>query len=309
MSSAVKPMLAATWGEDVEKLAFPAWGSPKLDGIRALIVNGAVQARSGDLIRHPLVQQMFGRPELEGLDGELAIGPTNAHNLMQVTQKVCGKSATIDPATLTYNVFDCHDIGTLPYTRRLESAMKRIQALPKTSLTTNVQLVPHKLLRSAEEWAAAEAAWLDEGFEGMMINLPDAPYKYGGRCGKKQPWLIKVKRFVDDEGIVLELLEQQHNANEQQRDELGHAYRSTSKAGMVGAKTLGKMRVRCTTGKFAGVVFDLGAGAMDHAMRQKIWDNPKLALEKQVTFKHFDQVGAKDAPRFPIWKSFRAPGT
>lgn len=304
MSSAIKPMLAATWGEDVHEVKFPILLSPKVDGIRALIKNGVVQARSGDPIKHPLVQKMFGLPELEGLDGELAIGPLTARDLMQRTGAVNGFKVRIDPDLLTFNVFDKYDCPK-KYGNRLIEAIGQVEA----AALKGVSVLPHKLARSKEDFEAAEESYVDAGFEGMMANVIDAPYKFGGRCGKTQPWLVKIKRFTDDEALVLGLIEQQHNANEQLRDELGHAYRSTSKAGMVGAKTLGAMRVRVLTGVFKGVEFELGAGAMDHKLRKAVWNDPLRAMGKHVTFKHFAVVGAKSAPRFPTWKAFRTPGT
>lgn len=301
---AVKPMLAATYGEDVLELRYPVLVSPKIDGIRGLIVNGVVQARSGDPIKHPLVQEMFGRAELNGLDGELAIGPINARDLMQRTQAVNGKTREIDPDELTFNVFDIHDMEG-PYVARLLEVIHRLKGIQ----LPGVHFVVHRLARHEQRFQESEQEWVEAGFEGLMVNVPGAPYKHGGRCGKKEPWLIKVKRFVDDECVVLGLIEQQHNANELQRDELGRAYRSTAKAGMVGAGTLGKMNVRALTGMFSGVEFELGCGTMNHATRKQIYDNPSLALGKQVTFKHFHAAGTKDKPRFPIFKSFREPGT
>jgi DNA ligase-1 len=60
-----KPMLASP--ADMSKLRFPLWLSPKLDGIRALVINGVVMSRSLKPIPNQHVQSLFGH--LEGYDG------------------------------------------------------------------------------------------------------------------------------------------------------------------------------------------------------------------------------------------------
>ena len=72
----MKPMLAAK--TDGKGLSYPLLASPKLDEVRALIINGVVMSRSFKPIPNAHVQELFGRPEYNGLDGELIVGsPTD----------------------------------------------------------------------------------------------------------------------------------------------------------------------------------------------------------------------------------------
>jgi hypothetical protein len=59
--------------------------SPKIDGIRAIIGNGAALSRSLKPIRNLFVQSVLGRAEFQGLDGELVVGDPNDPNCMQNT--------------------------------------------------------------------------------------------------------------------------------------------------------------------------------------------------------------------------------
>ena len=84
-----RPMLAAKATDDELQALFKRGHSfllsPKIDGIRALVVNGQLVSRTMKPIRNYHTQQLFGRPELEGLDGELVVGNPWDKNLMQQT--------------------------------------------------------------------------------------------------------------------------------------------------------------------------------------------------------------------------------
>ena len=67
-----KPMLAATVSD--EPLSYPLLASVKLDGVRALVVDGVVMGRSLKPIPNKHVQRLFGHTQLNGLDGELIVG-------------------------------------------------------------------------------------------------------------------------------------------------------------------------------------------------------------------------------------------
>lgn len=61
-----KPMLAATV-VDRTKLRFPFLASPKLDGIRCIVLDGQVLSRSLKPIRNKfIVKQLQGLPNLDG---------------------------------------------------------------------------------------------------------------------------------------------------------------------------------------------------------------------------------------------------
>jgi uncharacterized membrane protein len=72
---------------------------------------------------------------------------------------------------------------------------------------------------------------------------------------------------------------------------------------MVLCGDLGALTVKVLTGKFAGVVCEVGSGFTSQ-QRKEIWEKQGLYFLSQITFKHFS-YGAKDAPRFPIFKCFR----
>lgn len=306
-------MLAATYGSDKKKhithLVFPALVSPKVDGIRMLVVDGVCQSRSGKPIPCPTVQALFGGDALEGLDGELTIGPLTASNLMQRTMAVMSDSELEgdDLATLQFNVFDKWDCPEEQYIVRAERAQRQIDEhfgvqLPRLSVP--VYWLPHCLVSSMDELLEHEETVLGLGYEGLMYNLTTGLYK-NGRCGKKAPDLVKVKRFIDDDAIIVGFTEMMHNDNVAFKSELGKTKRATLKENMRPAGKLGSLRLRVTTGRFVGKEFD--CSGFTEEQRNVLWLQRDTLLGKLTTFKHFAQTGAVDLPRQPVWKGFRHP--
>lgn len=101
-----KPMLAAT--VDLNKVKFPCYVSPKLDGIRVLGINGKAMTRSMKEVPNLFVQSVFASGFYDGLDGEIIVGPPNAPDVYRVTNSaVMSKGGEPD---FTYHVFDRWDM-------------------------------------------------------------------------------------------------------------------------------------------------------------------------------------------------------
>lgn len=139
-----------------------------------------------------------------------------------------------------------------------------------------------------------------------MIRAERGAYKCG-RSTEREGGLVKVKRFVDAEAVVVGFVEEMHNANEATRDALGNTERSTSKAGLVGKGTLGALVVRRTDPYVDAMrpLFNIGTG-FTAAQREDFWNRREELLHTLVKFKHFDH-GTVDAPRHPVFLGFRAP--
>ena len=69
-----KPLLAGKF--DPDKAKFPYAATPKIDGIRFLMVEGQAVTRSFKPIRNEHIQQLLSSNLPDGIDGELTAGPT-----------------------------------------------------------------------------------------------------------------------------------------------------------------------------------------------------------------------------------------
>ncbi len=279
-----KPMLAAK--TDGLNLTHPMLVSPKLDGVRALIIDGVVMSRSLKPIPNYHVQKMFGKKKYNGFDGELIVGSPTADDVYRKTSS--GAMSHDGEPDVKFYVFDKFN-----NTGCFEDRLNSINA----DLGKSVFVIQHAYTIDDDSLQVYEEFCVKQGYEGVMLRDPEGPYKHG-RSTAKQGWLMKLKRFSDSEAKVLAIIEAKHNTNKAEKDNLGHTKRSLKKAGMVGKGTLGALSVRDVKTK---VEFEIGTG-FDQATRNKLWKTPPIG--KLVKYKYFAS-GVKDKPRFPVFLGFR----
>jgi DNA ligase-1 len=289
----MKPMLAA---KDPKELIFPCYVSAKIDGIRAIVKDGILLSRTLKPIPNEYTQRLFGLADLDGLDGELAVGPPNTHDLMQRTTS--GVMSEAGEPDVTVWVFDYWTEPNTEYHYRWTSLLNGMGDGFRAH-HPRVKLLPHSFMRTAEQLAEFEREHVAVGFEGVMTRKMNGLYKYGRSTAKEQH-LVKHKRFSDGEAVVIGFEERMHNANEATTDALGHTKRSSHQENKIPTGTLGALIVQDLG---SGIQFNIGTG-FDDATRKYVWDNRTRFMNSVVSYKHFEG-GVKTAPRFPVFKSFR----
>lgn len=285
-----KPMLSGVL-ENIGDAKFPLLATPKLDGIRCLRVGGQTLSRKFIAIPNKHVQESTANLP-DGLDGELMI---NGASFNQVQSGIMSEDGKPD---FQYWVFDYVTDVKIPYYKRMEQ-------LGALSLPAFCKKVLPVAVNNVEELSQLESIWLTQGFEGVMLRSFASPYK-NGRSTLREHYLLKLKQFKDSEAKVIGFVEQMHNANEAEIDELGHTKRSKHQENMIPAGTLGKfIVVEVGDTPWKGQEFKIGTGeGLTAELRQEIWDNRDKFLNKTVTYK-YQPHGVKDLPRLPIWKGFR----
>ncbi len=282
-----KPMLAGTY--DACKARFPYMATPKIDGIRFVMVEGVALSRSFKPIRNAYVQSTLRSCLPDGVDGELTCGDT----FQSSSSAIMSTDGTPDFNCWIFDYVDPFSDIVAPYRDRITDP-----ALVELETEQFITILKPELVANEQELRAVEERYLDAGFEGVMVRDPDGGYKFG-RSTVKENTLLKVKRFVDDEAILVGVLEKQHNMNQAMQDAFGRTKRSTSQDGKVGANTAGTLVVRNAD----GVEFGIGTG-LDEAMRAKIWSNPGEFVGMMVKYKYFP-VSVKEKPRHPVFLGFR----
>lgn len=289
MEKPFKPLLAHTI-EDTSTLNYPVLASVKLDGIRCLVIDGVAVSRNMKPIRNKHVQACIGKPEYNGLDGELIVGNIYDDDCYLKTNSAV-MSAAGEP-DFTYWVFDRIDMPNLGFEDRYIGLCEL--DLP------HVCVVTHCAINSEEELLALETDQLECGAEGLMVRSMNGPYKQG-RSTAKEGTLGKLKRFVDAEYKIVGFEERMHNGNEATRDALGRTERSSHKENLVGRGDLGAIICEMDSGQ----QFNCGTGFND-ATRAEIWANRPAYLGRMAKIKSFP-IGVKDLPRFPVFLGFRDP--
>lgn len=295
MLEGFKPMLAVDFAK-VTKLPKMMAMSPKLDGIRAVCVDGVMLSRSLKPIPNLHIQAWAARNAewLDGVDGELIIGEPNAEDVFNRTTS--GVMRIAEEPDFKFYAFDLINSQTanMDYVERYDILQKQIKD------KENVVLVPSILILSIEDSADYEAQMLAGGYEGIMLRDAYSKYKYG-RSGKVTPEIMKVKRFTDSEFIVVGYENEWHNTNEATTNELGRTKRSSAAEGMVAKESLGVLHLRCPT---SGVEFSCGSG-FSQQQRTEYWKIKESLIGKLAKVKYFE-VGVKIAPRFPVFLGFRS---
>ena len=295
-----KPILASTC-KSIDDLDFSKkyLVTPKLDGIRCLKINGKLVSRTFKPIRNKFIREFLERELPDNTDGEIIVGPT----FQDTSSAVMSEEG--EP-NFTYYVFDCvfYDLKR-PYKDRMVDLEKRFGNPSRDVITHNpnvtaiVPLLPREI-NDSEALLQFEEECLNNGFEGVILRSPNGPYKCG-RSTPKEEFLMKFKRFEDDEALVIGFVEKMHNENEAEKDNFGRTKRSSAKDGLVPAGTLGAIMVRDLK---TGVEFEIGTGLND-ATRKEIWGNQKKYKDAIVRYRHFTNSGVKDKPRFPSFDGFR----
>lgn len=281
----MKPMLSHTI-TDTTAVRYPVLVSQKLDGIRCLIINGVAVSRNLKPIRNEYVQAIIGMSEYNGLDGELIVGDPFAEDCYRVTSSgVMSKDGEPD---FTYYVFD-------RWNRPSDGFADRLAA---TQGGYRIQRVTHHWAYCEADLLRIEEVLLAKGAEGVMVRSLDGTYKYG-RSTMKEGTLGKLKRFSEDDFLVVDFEERFHNANPATVNALGHTERSMHVENMIGRGDLGALVLETSEGKR----FTCGTG-FDDATRREIWGNKEKYVGRWAKVKHFP-IGVKDLPRFPVFMGFR----
>lgn len=287
----MKVMLASPLKGNV---SFPVYVSPKIDGVRAVILNGKVMSRSMKPIPNKYVQKLFGKPEYDGLDGELVVGrPNLPDTFRKTTSGVMSKEGEPD---VYFYVFDDYSSPSDPFYLRLASILSRFNY----DIKPEYRLIPvkHITAYTYEEINVYEEQYLNQGYEGIMLRSPHGPYKFG-RSTSREGYLLKVKRFLESDAEILEVVEEMHNTNKAVRNAAGNLERSTAKAGLVG-----KGRAGALIGRDIHTGVEVRASGFTDQVADFLWAHRNTLVGEIFKYQYFPH-GGKDKPRHPIYLGIR----
>lgn len=312
-----KPMLASPL-EDKWPVLFPVMLSPKIDGVRIVIMDGKPMPRSlKPLGNQEVLRALTGLP---WLDGEIVVGsPTDddvdekgePRNVLRRTTS--GVNSSDGEPDWTLWVFDCADplIRGRPYQDRFAIAADHVAKINHP----RIKLIAQHLVEAPDELAYFTKLYVEKNYEGVMLRSLDGIYKFG-RATPKERSLTKIKVWEDGEAEIVAVHEEMENTNEAKKNELGKTARSTHKAGKVGKNNLGgyTLKTRRRTpgspywelyGTGQEVIFNCGASAnMTEGGRRELWAVKDTLLGKVVTFE-YQLKGGVMRPQLPTFKGFR----
>jgi DNA ligase-1 len=301
-----KPMLAETapsLSDAASVIRYPVAATPKLDGIRAVKVNGAVVSRSFKPIPNILLRQTLESFLPDGADGEIMYGKT----FQECTSAIMSHTFTTNKKQrYAYYWFDyVKDTASKPYTERMNDIKafmtnKKKEILASADIVIEIVPLYPIMIHTSSELTAYENNSIKKGYEGVIIRSPMGKYKFG-RSTLKEGLMLKIKRFKDAEAIVVGVEELLHNHNEVTTDALGRTQRSNHRENKTASGKLGALVVEDAGDR--SIQFKIGTGFTDKE-RAQMWKQRKSLIGKYAKYKSME-FGVKDAPRHPVFLGFR----
>lgn len=186
------PMLAHKFVDHAEKISFPCYVQPKLNGMRMLFDGLEGWSRGNKQVIPDVIKHLNFDTSGFILDGELML-PNN--QLLQESMKAIKKYRPELSPKLLYHVYDIVDSG-LTYEERYKIILDVCNLAPE-----NIKIVPSILVNNEAEVLTWHKTFVNEGFEGTMIRSRESTYE----IGKRSYSLLKLKDFVDAEYLIVDI--------------------------------------------------------------------------------------------------------
>jgi DNA ligase 1 len=281
----IVPMLAHKYKEHRERVVFPAYAQPKLDGHRCIAVitcsnEGDVDVtlwtRTRKLITSvPHINQqlkvMFHDRYINCvpwgkfvLDGELYLKQDGV-DFEKLTSFLRRQEPSKETEVVQYHVFDIYSGDTETYRQRVLDKYNGFYELIQNSGNGIIKIVDSVLVQNEEEFMNMYATYMEHGYEGIMYRHPDYPYEQ-----KRSYGLLKYKEFEDKEFKIIGV--------EEGRGKLaGHAI-------FICESDAGEFRVKLK-------------GSQETL--QSYWQNQGLVIGKMLTVR-YQNLTSDGLPRFPV---------
>ena len=277
----MKPMLAHKLEDKRDKVYFPAYVQPKLDGVRCTYSNGEFRSRSERLITAVPklladVQEYYGSYEL---DGELFTPSLKFEDINSCISRTVNIEENM---TINYWVYDIP--RKLPFKDRWQSFQSTLDKFPPIRFTA----CPTYIVRSFDELMVYFKKFIDQGFEGLIYRHPDCLYEFD----KRSLGLLKLKPWHSVELKIIDFIE----GTNRLKGSLG-ALVCTNQDKPILLKSAQFTR-------FAkNYIVKVGSGLTDQ-QRSLIWATPQDFINKVITVK-YQEVTKYGVPRFPVFLHFR----
>jgi DNA ligase-1 len=267
-SKLFEPMLAKDYNKEKDKIKFPVYSQPKLDGIRCIVKKDGMWSRTGKpIVAAPHIfealKPLFEKTPDLIFDGELYADKfaSDFDSLCSIVKKTKPTKEDIELSAkeMEYWIYDlpsCND----KFEHRIQALKNMTFSLPKCCKVVNTYLFFDKteIDKKLEEY-------LNQGYEGQMIRL-NGVYE-----NKRSKFLLKQKTFIDEEFIILDVIEGVGN-----------------KTGMVGS-----FECKSKSGKIFNPV-----PKFNWEQCIEMWNNKNQLIGKSATVKYFN-LTPQGVPRFP----------
>ena len=265
------PMLAHRYDKYAEKISWPAYAQPKLDGHRciAVIMNEKCTLWSRTRKSIGSVPHIIAAIETCGLKNGVLDGELYNHEYRdkfeQLTSLIRPDQATAGHAVVQYHIYDLAGPGTFAERTGLVKKLLMSQKGPLVCVET-------RMVRTEDELMVAFESFREQGYEGAIVRNAEGLY-----VNNRSFDLQKVKEFDDAEFKVVGVVEG-HGAL------AGHGIFACVTDGGIGFEA-----------KMVGALQEL----------KKYYERPELAVGRFLTVQFQGFTNKSGVPRFPVALRFR----
>jgi DNA ligase-1 len=203
-----EPMLAAKWEDYKDKIQYPIYSQPKLDGIRCIVTKDGMFSRNGKpIVSAPHIRKALDKlfkhePHLI-LDGEL-YADKFANDFNKIVSLVKRTKPTAEDLVdsekqIEYHVYDVPSVDET-FTGRWRELDELALDFPNCVKKVETHIITEEFYIT--DWYEN---YIERGYEGQMLRL-DSKYE-----NKRSKSLLKHKTFVDEEYTILDIVEGEGN--------------------------------------------------------------------------------------------------
>ena len=266
-----EPMLASKWEDHKDKVNYPIFSQPKLDGIRCIVTKDGMFSRNGKpIISAPHIFESL-KPLFEVMpdlifDGELYADKfaNDFNKIVSLVKKTKPTDADLKESkkNIQYWIYDLphSDIQFGYRCERLNELFENYNVFNKHCVEVETQIC-----NDEDEVMGLYEEYVEKGFEGQMLRT-NGKYE-----NKRSKFLMKHKSFIDEEYTIIDVCEGEGN-----------------KTNMVGYMTF-----KTADGK----PFKSNVKATFEES-EEMFRNRKQLIGKQATIKYFN-LTPDGIPRFP----------
>ena len=271
-----EPMLASKWEDSKDKVTYPIFSQPKLDGIRCIVTKDGMFSRNGKpIISAPHIRESLSEvfdvyPELI-LDGELYADKfaNDFNKIVSLVKKTKPTDADLKESkkNIEYWIYDLPSYDTFGYDSIFANRIFELSDLFENynAFNKHCVLVQTAICNDEDEVMGLYEGYVEKGFEGQMLRT-NGKYE-----NKRSKFLMKHKSFIDEEYTIVDVCEGEGN-----------------KTNMVGYMTF-----KTADGK----PFKSNVKATFEES-EEMFRNRKQLVGKQATIKYFN-LTPDGIPRFP----------
>lgn len=205
------PMLAEKYKDRKDKLVFPVYSSPKLDGARCVSTLNRLTSRKGEDFLTPTKIRDILKPYHEKYPSLIFDGELYNHDMKNDFEKIMSLIKKEKPTAehiveanelVEFHIFDLFDFDRpeLTFSERIA-----IRDEIFAGSASEIVMVPAVLCHSHDEIDKHYSDLLEDGYEGQMIRI-DGPYEK-----RRSKTLMKRKEFEDAEFPVIRVEEGKGN--------------------------------------------------------------------------------------------------